>query len=50
MLGTSALLFPLMKSGLRVNRWEGGVLLAVFLAYMATLIAAGSASQPITVR
>lgn len=38
MLGASLLLFPLMKSGMRVTRSEGALLFAVFTAYMATLI------------
>lgn len=42
MLGFSALLFPLMRSGMRVNRAEGTVLLAGFLAYLWVLLA-GSA-------
>jgi len=45
MLGTSALLFPLMKSGMRVNRWEGGVLLALFLVYTTTLIAGAAGAS-----
>jgi cation:H+ antiporter len=40
MLGASLLLFPLMKTGMRVNRAEGALLLAVFIAYMAILIGA----------
>ena len=38
MLGASLLLFPLMKTGMRVNRMEGGVLLVGFVAYMAILV------------
>jgi cation:H+ antiporter len=38
MLAASALLFPLMKSGMRVSRAEGGLLLAGFLVYMALLL------------
>ena len=38
MLGASALLFPLMKSGLRVSRFEGGLLLAGFGVYLALLL------------
>lgn len=38
MLGASALLFPLMKSGMRVNRVEGAVLFVGFLTYMALLV------------
>lgn len=40
MLGASALLFPLMKTGMRVNRVEGAVLLAGFVTYLALLIRA----------
>ena len=38
MLGASALLLPLMWTGMRVNRLEGGALLAGFLTYLALLI------------
>lgn len=37
MLGTSALLLPLMRSGFRLVRWEGVALLACYGAYLATL-------------
>lgn len=40
MIALSLLLFPLMKTGMRVNRLEGAVLLAVFTAYMTVLIRA----------
>lgn len=40
MLGFSAVLLPLMKSGLRVTRWEGAVLFALFLVYMGVLLSA----------
>lgn len=40
MLALCLVLFPLMKRGLRVNRIEGGILFAGFLAWMAVLIAA----------
>ena len=40
MLGVTLLLFPLMLSGLRVNRWEGGVLLAVYCVYLGLLLSA----------
>ena len=40
MLGASALLFPLMWTGMRVNRFEGGVLLAGFVTYLALLVQA----------
>jgi len=38
MLGVSALLFPMLWTGMRVTRAEGAVLLAVFAAYMMTLL------------
>lgn len=38
MLGTTLLLFPLMYSGFRVMRWEGGVLLATYGVYLALLL------------
>jgi cation:H+ antiporter len=38
MLGASLLLFPLMKTGMRVNRIEGAVLFAGFVAYMFLLV------------
>jgi cation:H+ antiporter len=40
MIGLSLLIFPLMKTGMRVNRLEGAMLLAVFTAYMTVLIRA----------
>lgn len=38
MLGTTLLLFPLMYTGFRVMRWEGGVLLATYGVYLALLL------------
>ncbi len=38
MIGASLLVFPLMKSGMRVSRVEGGVLFGGFLTYMILLI------------
>jgi cation:H+ antiporter len=38
MLGASLVLFPLMKTGMRVNRVEGAVLLVGFTTYMMLLI------------
>jgi cation:H+ antiporter len=38
MLGVTALLFPLMFTGRRINRLEGGGLLAVYLVYMVLLL------------
>lgn len=40
MLGVTLLLFPLMFTGLRVSRWEGGVLLAVYCVYLGLLLSA----------
>lgn len=37
-LGISLLLFPLMKSGMRISRLEGFILLAVFATYTGVLI------------
>lgn len=37
MLGFALLLFPLMRSGMRINRLEGGVLIAGFLLYLGLL-------------
>jgi cation:H+ antiporter len=38
MLGVTILLFPLMYTGLRINRWEGGLLLVVYVVYMSVLL------------
>lgn len=38
MLGVTLLLFPIMFTGARVNRWEGAVLLAVYGTYLALLL------------
>jgi hypothetical protein len=38
MLGASLLLFPLMRSGMRVSRSEGALLLIGFAMYMAVLV------------
>jgi cation:H+ antiporter len=40
MMGFSLALFPLMRTGMRVTRREGGALLAAFLLYEALLVAA----------
>ena len=40
MLAASVLLFPLMRSGMRVNRLEGAALLGGFVTYIALLIVA----------
>jgi cation:H+ antiporter len=38
MLGVTALLFPIMHSGRRINRAEGGLLLAVYVTYTTMLL------------
>jgi len=38
MLGITLLLFPLMVTGRRIARWEGGALLAVYVAYLWLLL------------
>lgn len=38
MLGVTVLLFPLMFTGRKINRLEGGVLLAVYVVYMVLLL------------
>jgi cation:H+ antiporter len=38
MLGVTVLLFPLMSSGLRIQRWEGCVLLAAYGTYLGFLL------------
>ena len=40
MLGASLLLFPLMKTGMRINRMEGSVLFLGFIGYMSVLLRA----------
>jgi cation:H+ antiporter len=40
MIGVSALLLPLMWSNMRISRWEGAVLLGIFLVYMLVLLSA----------
>jgi cation:H+ antiporter len=42
MLGVTLLLFPIMFTGLRVNRWEGAVLLGVYGVYLWLLLSAPS--------
>jgi cation:H+ antiporter len=39
MLGTTLLLFPVMFSGRRVNRWEGALFLALYGIYIGLLLA-----------
>jgi cation:H+ antiporter len=38
MLGFTVVLFPLMYTGLRINRWEGGGLLFGYVAYTVLLL------------
>lgn len=40
MIGTAALLLPLMRSGARLARAEGGLLLAVYVVYLVRVIGA----------
>jgi len=42
MLGVTVLLFPLMFTGLRVNRWEGALLLGVYGLYLWLLLSGQS--------
>lgn len=39
MLGISLLLFPIVLSGYRVNRWEGAGLVSIYIAYIYMVIA-----------
>jgi cation:H+ antiporter len=45
-LGVTLLLFPVMRNGLRVYRWEGALLVAASAAYTATLLAGPGAAPP----
>jgi cation:H+ antiporter len=38
MLGVTLLLFPIMLTGLRISRWEGGLLLIVYGTYLGVLL------------
>lgn len=42
MMGVTLLLFPLMFTGLKVNRWEGVILMTVYGVYLAGLIRSAS--------
>jgi cation:H+ antiporter len=42
MIGASLLLFPLMRSGMRINRLEAAVLLSGFVTYLVLLIRAST--------
>ena len=37
MLAMTILLFPIMLSGLRINRWKGGLLLTVDAVYIGSM-------------
>lgn len=39
LLGVTILLFPIMLSGLRINRWEGGFLFCVYVVYIVSMFA-----------
>lgn len=43
MLAFSLLLFPLMKTGMKVVRWEGALLFSLFVTYMVVLVRVASA-------
>ena len=38
MLGAAVVLFPLMRSGMRINRTEGALLIAVFVGWLTTVV------------
>jgi cation:H+ antiporter len=40
-LGVTLLLFPVMRNGLRVYRWEGALLLATYATYLTLLLTRG---------
>ena len=44
MLGMTLLLFPLMFSSFRIDRWEGAVLLAAYAVYLGVLLTGGPAA------
>ncbi len=39
MVGMSLLLVPLLLTGCRLARWEGGLLLVLYAVYLVTLVA-----------
>jgi len=41
MAGVTFLLFPLMRRGFRLVRWEGGLLLAIYIGYISILLTRG---------
>jgi hypothetical protein len=42
MLGVTLLLFPILFTGLRVSRWEGGLLLTTYCIYLGLLLSGQS--------
>lgn len=46
MLGLTILLFPLMFTGLRINRWEGALLLTIYCVYIWLLLTSPLAAEP----
>lgn len=38
MLGVTILIWPFLHTGSRLNRWEGGLLLAIYVGYIAQLL------------
>ncbi|MCC6511229.1 MAG: sodium:calcium antiporter, partial [Pirellulaceae bacterium] len=46
MLGTTVLLLPILLNGRKVNRWEGGILVAVYGVYLTLLLTAGGEPGP----
>ncbi|RPH94120.1 MAG: calcium/sodium antiporter [Calditrichaeota bacterium] len=38
MIGVSILLLPMMRSGFRISRWEGGLLISIYGAYLVYLL------------
>jgi cation:H+ antiporter len=38
MIGFSILLLPLIKTGFTLKRWEGGLFLALYIAYIVYLL------------
>ncbi len=39
MIGVCALVIPFMRTGFVLKRWEGGVFLTIYLAYLTWLVA-----------
>ena len=38
MLGITLLLFPILFTGSKISRWEGGLLIAAYAAYLGVLL------------